>query len=1348
MLVIPAREPHPRPITRTHTVAPGDTLESIATAAYGDPAAAALIAAANGIAERTIQVRVYPDDIHIDAFAPELTADERELARTYWADPGDRAWQDLLTTLSPQRAAWATRRTRPGMPEPDLRDPRQRRAPQVTTMPSRWRFLGFVDGALVVDSTGTDIPDPLPLGLLEADEAAADHDHAAWAVDFPAAVVAGMGITLTLPEGIDHLDELFVVGVSEHAPAEAATRLRNTLRGHAFGAGLGFLSAGTPTNNTPETRTSWSARPSAHAPRADVTSLREGTDAARTVTSLGLDGAEFLADCDGGTTDSDGAVAGLSLLSWDALAFGFVRAATDALGTLDTEFTQPSGQTWIRIRDHLVDHVRSRGPLPTLRVGRQPYGILPVSTVDEWRSHRHDTADALLAPWLLRLRDHWRAALISGWIPRVTDGRPADRLAVDVMTRLPVSNNLVIRRVLSPAGALEKFDKMTETLDGLELTRRAPGPVLSLGGIDFRSGLRWSMPTPLISHLAWTSDSTPADFSEVARRLTPNAASYPQFFGRSRRHLTDALAVLEEGITDAEFEQRLTAYDQNWPIPVLHGEQNQREPDLFGTSGEEDFIPATTSKDNPRTDLFDEAGEPLRDALDIPGLIDDLIIQKVSFPDTPPQDLATKRDHARGKRAGAPAVLAALAALEQLPADRYLPLLMEILDVYSHRWDAWATSLATRRLADTRAAGVTGVRIGGYGWVENLHRNPSTHTVSDGYIHAPSQHHAATAAVLRSGFLAHDRGGALAVDLTSRRARTARWLLAGVRRGQNLGALLGYRFERALRDAGLDPLKDFYRRTFPTPVVPEPADGQENSELWGRSAEAIAPANVVDGMALARAAAGLAIPDERARPMLDDLVDALDAVGDLLLAESVHQLVGGNPMRAGIAADTLGRGTDVPDRFDVLRTPHRGNAITHRAAAILPADPALPAGWARDAFADLEPRVDAWVAAVLGPAATWRLSARPAGSATTFTFTADDLEFSALGFALDAATDTHRRLDLRVAQLAGFDADTIDYDGDWLELREITRRVQRLLAGARALTLAHLTGESTDNPAPDMAEARGRLSAFVATVTSAQNRMALGIDADPQRLARAVARTDDAGWLGAVTLALGDFLGTGLPIATLLDAATIPPGPPGVRESAIADWTRRFATIRPVTCAWHETLMLAGARSGRPCPLSVTQFPTGGPWIGAPFAPTERPAAREHLVAHRPFPVPDNGRVAGIVFDEWVEVLPGSYGLSSTKSGPDAVPVESELTGVSFHFDRPDAKAPQAILLAVPPDPGRGWTADVLAMVVRDTLELAKLRAVDLGDLPLLDDILPVVRPPVFTGPHSILRDFWLELAE
>jgi hypothetical protein len=36
-------------------------------------------------------------------------------------------------------------------------------------------------------------------------------------------------------------------------------------------------------------------------------------------------------------------------------------------------------------REHAVDHVRPGGPMPLLRIGRQPYGVLPVTSLDMWQ---------------------------------------------------------------------------------------------------------------------------------------------------------------------------------------------------------------------------------------------------------------------------------------------------------------------------------------------------------------------------------------------------------------------------------------------------------------------------------------------------------------------------------------------------------------------------------------------------------------------------------------------------------------------------------------------------------------------------------------------------------------------------------------------------------------------------------------------------------------------------------------------------------------------------------------------------------------------------------------------------
>ena len=56
-----------------------------------------------------------------------------------------------------------------------------------------------------------------------------------------------------------------------------------------------------------------------------------------------------------------------------------------------------------------------------------------------------------------------------------------------------------------------------------------------------------------------------------------------------------------------------------------------------------------------------------------------------------------------------------------------------------------------------------------------------------------------------------------------------------------------------------------------------------------------------------------------------------------------------------------------------------------------------------------------------------------------------------------------------------------------------------------------------------------------------------------------------------------------------------------------------------------------------------------------------------------------------------------------------------------------NARAPQAILLAVAPDVGQPWNLDTLEAVLLDTLELARLRLVDPDAMTELDQFLPAL---------------------
>ena len=291
------------------------------------------------------------------------------------------------------------------------------------------------------------------------------------------------------------------------------------------------------------------------------------------------------------------------------------------------------------------------------------------------------------------------------------------------------------------------------------------------------------------------------------------------------------------------------------------------------------------------------------------------------------------------------AALKEIAAIDSLQERRLL--LCETLDCCSHRLDAWITAAAARRLSDLRTLGGQGAFIGAYGWLEDIALVPSQpagqidgrETLQapgdGGYIHAPGMTHAVAAGILRSARLSHRSGDpnddAMDIDVSSARMRDAASVLDGMRRGQSLGALLGYRLERRLHEASgqgmeLDRFIYVLRTLAPLRAGKLTDPGQP-------AQESVAASDVVDGLRL------MAVPVATVRQKLiagpDDpryitppdqwqppgpgeaeavlaaiaaLEQTHDAVADLLLAESVFQLASGNPARAAAALDVLGAG--------------------------------------------------------------------------------------------------------------------------------------------------------------------------------------------------------------------------------------------------------------------------------------------------------------------------------------------------------------------------------------------------------------------------------------------------------
>jgi hypothetical protein len=149
---------------------------------------------------------------------------------------------------------------------------------------------------------------------------------------------------------------------------------------------------------------------------------------------------------------------------------------------------------------------------------------------------------------------------------------------------------------------------------------------------------------------------------------------------------------------------------------------------------------------------------------------------------------------------------------------------------------------------------------------------------------------------------------------------------------------------------------------------------------------------------------------------------------------------------------------------------------------------------------------------------------------------------------------------------------------------------------------------------------------------------------------------------------------------------------------AIEEWMHSAARVRPPLS--NLTWAMAGTRwigraIGDP---AVAQLPhrSGSPWIGGRFTGSLPQGEWLSLLilgaGANAAPLQ-----AGLVIDDWTET----------------VPVDRETTGVAFNFNRPNAVAPQAVLVAVAPDLRGHWTWDDLVGSVHEALDLAKLRAVE-----------------------------------
>ncbi|SFT98154.1 hypothetical protein SAMN05660657_04401 [Geodermatophilus amargosae] len=1239
-----------------------------------------------------LRLRVIPDEPWFDRHDPLPSAAELRSLERFLAVAGDDhkrpeargAWRVFAAEHGPGRAAWLVR-TFP--PDPGLGSGRVARPDRLREDSLFTELVDFPDQLQVWLARGGERPahattlllvDPSKRRMDPGDPD--DPEERRWWESWDVAVEAGLATEIDLGERTDDIDALYVVGLGSMTPATLFARHRDAGR-------LGLLAPGTPTN----TVNGAAAADLGQDPMPWLELLHRSAVPRERQISLALTGdRELLGPLPGDPRPHQTRARLLLTGLWPALCG---HTLTDVLGL---------GQAVDRVAAWAANNVDPLGPYPTLRVGSQPYGLLPATSVADWVPAEDDPpAEDMLRGPLVTLRARWAEAARSSGRGTV-HGASAEHL-LELLARPPASPGYALRRMhpteLWFTGLLGTNHAIT--WPGLIAEWERTYPLVAELGIRPRRrysarGTHHSLQLPLVTPIGLSEGEIAGGLLGSLVRL---AGQTPTAFA-STRTVTEAV-----GQRLSSLLLRLAVYS----LQVALGDIGRHK---LG-------VPAGTL-------------DPVAARPDVPQVLSEWI-RAVT-----PDDLAADTEPAIALRR----LTDALETLGEVPDTDLERVLPATIDCASHRIDPWVVGIARRRLQSLSSRPP---RLGGYGWVDRP-RPGRPGPTAGGLLPAPSHPQALTAALIRDRAINDPEPGRWHMDVTSDRVRRAARLADEVRGGAHPAEVLGREVERAVGDPiTIETLRDLF------PI---------RDEHRGR--------RVCDGQrVLAANLAPLRLPVD----VLDELArlrEAVEVYADLLVAEAVHHVVDGRAALAGAALDAAA-GLARPPVLDVLQTRRDGRAVQTTCLTALPdvTAPSLP----DDPLALAEtrparvgdPATAALLIARLGPASQWRWQlSLPDGTTATIRLADLGLEpADALALPLgtlerlltetasgSGTTVTDRdggiryeravRLVALLGRIPAVAEDTtetptaIPADATGAEVAELRERLGKLRAIAHALTdrLTAASGAGADErravlrlatgwgiaPEPDPAAVDPLADQIHRAHRQLQERLAAAPDdaaaeaLDPAGLAAAIAALSSP--TGQIAI-LGRLRRDALP--PLHDVAAVDSDGGGLNTA----WLSHVAPVRPPLARLEAFQLAAGTPAGSGPPWT--------PWTNRPADPwqTDPEDNRRLVVAYAPPDVnlaeaaPDRILAVGLL-DRFAETIPSAEHTATA----------------AFGFDAPGARAPQAILLAVPPDPDRPLDEATLVSIVAETRELAHARMATPADLDEIAGVAPLPLLPA-TGDTS-----------
>lgn len=594
------------------------------------------------------------------------------------------------------------------------------------------------------------------------------------------------------------------------------------------------------------------------------------------------------------------------------------------------------------------------------------------------------------------------------------------------------------------------------------------------------------------------------------------------------------------------------------------------------------------------------------------------------------------------------------------------------LDTAAFRVDPWLTGIAERRLQQMIAAG-SPFRLGAYGWVDGpapfdalAGKALAPGPTQAGLLHAPSSAQALTAALLRDAAVRYPTTDRWKLELTSAKVRSAIALAERVRLGVHPYEALGLEVEKL---AGTWDTVRALRKKYWL------ADDQQERR-------------VCDGQKVLQAAregdltAANGFPADLAQ-RLAPLDDVLDTYADLLVTDGVHALVTGRADLANAAMEAAA-GLGAPPELRAIRTPRQATTVRVSAWALLPAG-SVAGGANADPAAVADPAFAAAVAAEIGPGA---LSATDDVSrakrdrfATVVGGAEDESLLPSLAGGLYEGLSASAQADLQSAITS-----------------DLTARLARVVALAQTAKTALAALD------PDVPSAGAQIIAAAARWHVDLDRV---ISADP-----ALAEPTNKERSAAVVTALADRLTTASAVPGGASAGAGDAFIAAVRRAIRAVVGRPDLPIIPIVARARlpvlrarpdlDSIWLEIVAAVRPrlAPLEARQldpaFPDWSAAVAAPDSSTD--------------PWHPTGPVV-VAYGPGVKDGRSMVGIAALDAWSDSVPSRQHATVGAFGFNAPKSRAPQAVLVAVPPDVTKRLDNAQLLEVVLETRELVQARA-------------------------------------